>query len=124
MGLTISPKHPPTHTYVHDLTPSLSFPFLPSLRLFLLKSVIDTCFDLDKFKEHGLLAAFTALHDANRGEKINIDYLTRRWVSFWMASSLDAGSALVSSPSYEEDVEIWFFERPFAQPLIAVREYF
>jgi hypothetical protein len=41
-----------------------------------------------------------------------------------MATSLDAGSALVSSAAYEDDVEIWFFERPFAQPLVAVREYF
>ena len=70
-------------------------------RLFLTKSVIDSCFDLDKFKEYGLLTAFMALHDSNRGDKLNIDALQRKWVWFWSASAMDAGSACVSAPAYE-----------------------
>jgi len=77
-----------------------------------------------QFKEFGLLTAFFAMHDANRGEKIDISVLSRRWVTFWMASAMDAGSATVSSPAYEEDVEVWFYERPFAQPLSNIRDYF
>ena len=77
-----------------------------------------------QFQEFGLLSAFFAMHDANRGEKVDVDVLSRRWVTFWMPSAADAGSAMVSSPAYEEGVEVWFYERPFAQPLSNIRDYF
>ena len=93
-------------------------------RLFLTKSVIDKYYDFRVFQERGIVSGFMALHDANRGDRITLDILKRRWVTFWLASALDCGAPTVTSPAYDEDVEAWMYERPFAQPHSDIREYF
>ena len=55
--------------------------------------------------------------DANRGDRLTLDILKRRWVTFWLATALEAGAPTVTSPAYDDDVEAWMYERPFAQPL-------
>ena len=57
-------------------------------RLFLTKSVIDKYYDFRVFQERGIVSGFMALHDANRGDRITLDILKRRWrqaPSFWRA---------------------------------------
>ena len=55
--------------------------------------------------------------DANRGDRLTLDILKRRWVTFWLATALEAGAPTVTSPAYDDDVEAWMYERPFSQPL-------
>ena len=62
--------------------------------------------------------------DANRGDRLTLDILKRRWVTFWLATALEAGAPTVTSPAYDDDVEAWLYERPFSQPLGDIREYF
>ena len=63
-------------------------------RLFLTKSVMDRYFDMSVFIEYDLIKAFTALHDANRGDRLTNDILTRRWITFWSVSALEAGGCI------------------------------
>eukprot|EP01035_Chromulina_nebulosa_P020166 gene20166-26180_t len=103
--------------------------FLAKDRLFLTKSIIDKYFDCQLLSEkshssHPVVDSIMALHDGNRGEKVTIDLLQRRWVYFWRPSSKEAGSPTVSHPAYEEDVELYWYLRPFAQPLNDIRDYF
>ena len=61
-------------------------------RLLLTKSVIDKYYDLRVFQEKNIVIAFMALHDANRGDRLTLDILKRRWVTFWLATALEAGN--------------------------------
>lgn len=98
--------------------------FRPKDRLYLTKSIIDRYFDVDVFVENQVVDCILALHDANRGEKIALDVLQRRWVSFWRCSAKEVGSPYVTHYAYEEDEEVWFYLRPFSQPLSDIRDYF
>jgi hypothetical protein len=92
--------------------------------LYLTKSILDSYFDLEAFKEGMILDELLCLHDANRGDKLTIDLLQKRWVTFWRAEAKEVGSAMVTWYAYDDDAEAWFWERPFAQPLSDIREYF
>lgn len=52
-------------------------------RLILTKSIIDKSIDLQVLIQSNVIISFLLLHDANRGEKLTIDYLARKWVKFW-----------------------------------------
>lgn len=93
-------------------------------RLFLTKAVIDKYFDYGVFQEYGVVDCIMALHDANRGDKVTIDVLQRRWVTFWRVTAREVGSPLVTMWGYEESEEVWTFLRPFSQPLLDIRDYF
>lgn len=93
-------------------------------RLYLTKAIVDRHFDLDRLVQKGLVKTYMALHDANRGEKLTIDVLKRRWVWFWSGSNKEVGAPMVTSAAYEEDVSISLFLRPFSQPLIDIHAYF
>lgn len=93
-------------------------------RLALTKSLIETAFDLEIMIKQNILTGFMALHDANRGEKLTISSLSQKWSTFWHASAKEVGSPTVTHPAYEHNTELWFYERPWAQPLADIRDYF
>ena len=93
-------------------------------RLYLLKSLIDRHYDFEMCRELGLVCFMTALHDANRGERLTIDVLMKRWVTFWGGNDEEVGSPLVTDEAYEPDVPVIWPLRPFSQPLSDIREYF
>lgn len=93
-------------------------------RLYLTKATLDDNFDLGIMEQVDVVATFMALHDANRGEKLTVQSLAKRWVTFWSGSAKDVGAPYVTHDAYDENAEVWFFERPFAQPLSDIREYF
>lgn len=93
-------------------------------RLLLTKNIIESCFDLEVLIDKKLVVDFTALHDANRGEALTFSVLARRWIYFWSASAREVGSPTVTHPTYEAGVELPFYQRPFAQPLMDIKDYF
>jgi hypothetical protein len=93
-------------------------------RLRLTKSLIESSFDMDIMEEKQIINGFIALHDANRGEELNVNHLAEKWCTFWRATSTEVGAPTVTHSAYEEDEELWFYERPFAQPLAKIRDYF
>ncbi len=93
-------------------------------RLYLTKAVMDRFFDVEVFVTNNVVHSILALHDANRGEKITIDVLLRRWVYFWRASAREAGAPYVTHYAYDESEEVWWYWRLFAQPLSDIRDYF
>jgi sialic acid synthase SpsE len=46
-------------------------------RLLLTKSIIDRTFDVDVLATFGVAESIMALHDANRGEKLTVDSLSK-----------------------------------------------
>eukprot|EP00607_Mallomonas_marina_P007921 CAMPEP_0182424902 /NCGR_PEP_ID=MMETSP1167-20130531/11176_1 /TAXON_ID=2988 /ORGANISM="Mallomonas Sp, Strain CCMP3275" /LENGTH=1098 /DNA_ID=CAMNT_0024605071 /DNA_START=247 /DNA_END=3543 /DNA_ORIENTATION=+ len=92
-------------------------------RLYLTKAIIDKYFDMGRLVEDGYVEAFMALHDANRGEALTTETLQKRWTTFWSSSCYEVGSPLVTDEAYEEDKAVWWYLRPFSQPLINIREY-
>jgi Calcium-activated chloride channel len=116
----------PTKRHLFETYPSVRgrTVFRSKDRLLLTKSILDEHFDLSVYHEYEILSGFMALHDANRGDKLTIDILARRWITFWSTSATEAGAAMVSNQAYEDDIEVDWYERPFAQPLGNIREYF
>jgi len=119
------------YRYLYQTYPSVRGKtlFLAKDRMFLTKSIIDKYFDCQLLSEKShssqpVVDSIMALHDGNRGEKVTIDLLQRRWVYFWRPSSKEVGSPTVSHPAYEEDIELYWYLRPFAQPLNDIRDYF
>jgi hypothetical protein len=93
-------------------------------RLALTKSIIETCFDLDILEQYKVLDAFMALHDANRGEKLTIDSLAKKWTTFWSVDANEIGAPIVTHPACEDGYELEWYWRPFAQPFADIRDYF
>merc|ERR1711991_444941 len=93
-------------------------------RLYLLKSLIDRHFDFERMREAGLICFMSNLHDANRGERLTIHVIMKRWVTFWEARDEEVGSPLVTDDAYEPDVPVAWILRPLSQPLSDIREYF
>ena len=93
-------------------------------RLYLLKSLIDRHFDFERMREVGLISFMSSLHDANRGERLTIDVLMKRWVTFWEGHDEEVGSPLVTDEAYEPDMPVIWILRPLSQPLSDIREYF
>ena len=93
-------------------------------RLYLTKAIIDRYFDMGLLIEARIVDSFMALHDANRGERLTIDVLQRRWIYFWLGGAKEVGSPLVTDDAYEEEYPVSWYLRPFSQPLTNVREYF
>ncbi len=93
-------------------------------RLVLTKSIISTYFDLGVLKAKGVVATYTALHDANRGEKITKQVLRKRWVDFWRAESDCIGAPMVSMETMDEGLQAMWYMRPWCQPLGEVRDCF
>ena len=116
----------PHKRYMYNVYPSVRGKtlFRAKDRIYLTKCIIDKLFDLEVLVANGILDSMMALHDSNRGEKLTIEILQRRWVQFWRVTAKECGSPLVTDKAYHEDVELLFLLRPFAQPLIDIREYF
>jgi hypothetical protein len=102
-------------------------------RLFLTKLLIEKCFDLEVFMKHNMIFglppvidSFSALHDANRGDEMTIDSLSRIWVSFWRATGREVGVPYVTHIAYEGNqfTYVNILQRPFSQPLNHIRDYF
>eukprot|EP01038_Epipyxis_sp_PR26KG_P012127 gene12127-16235_t len=93
-------------------------------RLLLTKSIIDSAFDTSVLKQAGIIDSITALHDANRGEKLSIESLSNRWIYFWSAKSSEVGCPYVSHEAYDEYEQLWWYLRPWSQPLHDIRDYF
>lgn len=98
--------------------------FKPKDRLYLTKSILDAYYDFEMFKDRGVIQTITALHDSNRGEAVTIDILYKRWVTWWTATSFEAGCVKVTDPEYHRDMPCPPYKRPFAQPLEDIRDYF
>ena len=112
--------------YLYQTYPSVrgSTLFRSKDRLLLTKSIIDKIFDIDVLATYGVADSIMALHDANRGEKLTIEVLSKRWVSFWSTSAKEIGCPYVTHPAYDENVELSWYLRPLSQPLSDIREYF
>lgn len=93
-------------------------------RLLLTKSILDQALNLEVLCIAGVARSFFPLHDANRGEQLTIEILGKKWVTFWLPSSEEVGCPYPTHSSYDDDVEVSWFVRPFCQPLGAIREYF
>ena len=77
--------------------------------MYLTKSLLDKYYDFRQLEDNGIIKFVTVLHDANRGERITVDVLTKRWVTFWACSSTEVGSPLVTDLEYETDEVSFFF---------------
>ena len=77
--------------------------------MYLTKSLLDKYYDFRQLEDNGIIKFLTVLHDANRGERITVDVLTKRWVTFWACSSTEVGSPLVTDLEYETDEVSFFF---------------
>ena len=93
-------------------------------RLFLTKRIIDHYFDLEVLGHLDVVDSVMALHDANRGEKLTIDILRSRWVTYWHVSATECGSPLATHAGAEDGVAVEWYLRPFSQPFSDVRDYF
>ena len=123
----------PPKRYLFNLYPSARgrSVFLSKDRLFLAKSILDEYFDFAVLSDsmHGglsipIVEGLFALHDANRGDELTIEILSRRWVMFWQAGAAEAGCPTVTHPAYEEGTEVAWYLRPISQPLLSIRSYF
>ena len=93
-------------------------------RLLLTHSIISNYFDIDVLAQTKLVELFIPLHDANRGEKLTTSSLGSKWIFFWEPSAKEVGTPTVSHLAYDEDFELSWYLRPFAQPLADIRDYF
>ncbi|KAJ8611263.1 hypothetical protein CTAYLR_004169 [Chrysophaeum taylorii] len=98
--------------------------FLPKDRLFLTKRLIDEHFDFGVLVEQKIVCAITALHDANRGEDVNVKWLLHHWVFWWRAEPRVAGAPCVTYSSVDDDSPCPVHLRPWSQPLMEIRGYF
>ena len=58
---------------------------------------------------------FLALHDANLGEVLSNEVLTKRWVFLWKESRRKVGAPTVSSSAMHEKNSVNFLFYPFSQ---------
>jgi len=94
-------------------------------KIYLTQCRMLTYFNFDKLQSYGLTVYTTALHDANRGDKLTIFELRKRWAfGIFFSSAKEAGSPLVTDEAYEHDTEVSWYLRPFSQPLQDIRDYF
>lgn len=65
--------------YLYQVYDSVRGPtlFVPKDRLFLVRSILLRYFDLEILAGYGAVERFMALHDANRGERVTRDTLTK-----------------------------------------------
>ena len=100
----------------------------PKDRLYVTKRILDEQFDFGVLVEKNIVCACFALHDASRGDPITRDWLLEHWVfaafSFHGGASEQMGAPFVSHPSVEIGVICPIYLRPWAQPLLEVRDYF
>lgn len=93
-------------------------------RLILTRSIITSYFDIGVLQENGVVTSMTALHDANRGDKITTDVLQKWWCRFWSDDSTRVGAPMVSMIEMDEGQSVSWYMRPFSQPIEDVRSYF
>ena len=93
-------------------------------RLHLTLAVINRFFDLEVFVADGVIETLMALHDASRGERVTVEVLQRRWVSFWRVAAREVGCPYVTHTAYDDQAEASWYLRPFSQPLGDIRDYF
>lgn len=76
--------------------------FLSKDRLFLTKSIMDSFFDMDVLREEGVLTDSMALHDANRGDKLNLggrtEHLSHHLFSFILICFVYYGCGMLTVP--------------------------
>lgn len=95
-------------------------------RIYLTKSLMDSFFNMQMLSQFEVVErnGVTPLHDANRGERLTIELLGRRWVQFWANKDTEVGAPCVTHEAYADDKPIFFLLRLFSQPLGDIRDYF
>lgn len=133
-------KKEPHLRYLFQVHPSVRGKtlFRAKDRIYLTKSILDQFFDLEVLVNGEVVYAVMPLHDANRGEKVTIDTLRKRWVTFWTVPVKEIGIHRISKEISEDEknrvsatssggINVSYpdlYLRPFCQPLNDVRDYF
>ena len=116
----------PESRHLYDEYPSVrgKTPFLPKDRLYLTSKIMDEHFDFGVLVEHKVVEQCLALHDANAGESLTLEWFSDHWVLFWRSGPRDCGAPRVSMPQIDKGEACQYWERPWAQPLMEIRAYF
>ena len=116
----------PESRHLYDEYPSVRGKtlFLPKDRLYLTSKIMDEHFDFGVLVEHKVVEQCLALHDANAGESLTLEWFSDHWVLFWRSSIRDCGAPRVSMPQIDKGEACQYWERPWAQPLMEIRAYF
>ena len=93
-------------------------------RLALTSSILEAALSVTTLMKHGAVVDFLALHDANLGEVLSNEVLTKRWVFPWKEARRKIGAPTVSSAYSASDVKVPLLLSPFSQPLNDIRAYF
>jgi hypothetical protein len=93
-------------------------------RLALTASIIQQTLSTSTLMKHGLLIDVLPLHDANLGEVLSNEVLTKRWVYPWKDSRRKIGAPTVSSSYMSKGKSVPLLLYLFSQPLNDVRDYF
>lgn len=93
-------------------------------RLALTASILAAALTVPTLVQHGAVVDCTALHDANLGEVLSNEVLTKRWVFPWKEARRKVGAPTVSSAYMANDVAVPLLYYPFSQPLNDIRAYF
>ena len=116
----------PESRHLYDEYPSVRGKtlFLPKDRLYLTSKIMDEHFDFGVLVEHKVVEQCLALHDANAGESLTLEWFSDHWVLFWRSGPRDCGAPRVSMPQIDKGEACQYWERPWAQPLMEIRAYF
>ena len=105
----------PESRHLYDEYPSVRGKtlFLPKDRLYLTSKIMDEHFDFGVLVEHKVVEQCLALHDANAGESLTLEWFSDHWVLFWRSSIRDCGAPRVSMPQIDRGEACRSWERPW-----------
>jgi len=93
-------------------------------RLSLTASIIAQTLTMHTLTKQGVVVDTMALHDANQGEVLSNEVLTKRWVYPWKESRRKVGAPTMSSSYMAPGKSVPLLLYPFSQPLSDIRAYF
>ena len=93
-------------------------------RLALTASIMKQTLTISTLMKQSVVVDMLALHDANQGEVLSNEVLTKRWVYPWKESRRKVGAPTMSSSYMAPDKEVPLLLYPFSQPLGDIRAYF
>ena len=105
----------PESRHLYDEYPSVRGKtlFLPKDRLYLTSKIMDEHFDFGVLVEHKVVEQCLALHDANAGESLTLEWFSDHWVLFWRSGPRDCGAPRVSMPQIDKGEACQYWERPW-----------
>ena len=114
----------PEARHLYDEYPSVRGKtlFLPKDRLYLTSKIMDEHFDFGVLAEHKVVEQCLALHDANAGESLTLEWFSDHWVLFWRSSIRDC--ARRACPCRRSTSSLPVLGAAVGPALMEVRAYF